>query len=1028
MPEMSIDTTDTTLLRRAFLKIEELEQLLKDKSRNEPIAVVGIGCKFPGSISDPESFWKLLISGTDAISPVPVNRLNIKDFQRSQKDPDPSGIYVDCGGFLSEDISGFDAQFFGISEREAKALDPQQRLLLETTWEALEHAGQNPDELAGTDTGVFLGLASNDYAKLIGNQRNISEFNLYYLTGNAFSTASGRLSYFLGLNGPGLTIDTACSSSLTAVHYACQSIWLKESTTALAGGVNLVLSFEDLLSYCNASMISPSGRCKSFDSSADGFILSEGCGIVVLKRLSDALEHNDTIYSVIRSSSVNQDGASNGLTAPNSLAQASLIRQALKKAHLQASDIHFIEAHGSGTPLGDPIEVRALASVFGKRKIDNPLYVGCVKANIGHCAAAAGIAGLIKTILSVYHGKIPQNLHFSDPNPLVPWNEITARIPSDNLDWPSGNSIRRAGVSSFGVSGTNAHVIVESAPSGEASGPSREWQMLPLSAKTKTALKTMAENLASWIDRNPATPLADIAFTLQTGRKHASFRSYFVCKNHSDTRNTLDLFSHTNVNLQPFSGQPSKIIFVFPGQGTQYSGMGSSLYKTEPFFRGVFDKCADAFKKYIDEDLRSIVFENITECNIDKLKNTLYAQPAIFSVEYSLACLWLSWGVRPAALIGHSIGEFAAACLSGIMNFDDAVFLVARRSHLLNTLSPGAMISVRSSEETVFPVMSPELSIAAVNSPKLCVVSGPSEAVNAFQLRCEAVNIPYHPLHTSHAFHSAMVEPVLHPFQEEVNTISFSKPDIPVISTVTGTSLSDDDARDPLYWTRHMRLTVRFSEAVRKGMCQFPEGIFLEVGPRSSCTSLIQQHFNGQINNTAVSSMSSNGEPDADLQQLMTAAGHLWVHGLTLNSDSFYKNEKRIRVPLPLYPFERKCYWFNKAGNRHQVYYSQYQQEPVSVPVTPPCEKHTTEVLQCTKNETAEKIRYLAASALGCSPESISDTISFLHLGMDSLLLRQLSKQLNTTFGTEVSFRHLMREYSNILSLTAFIDSDEKRK
>jgi acyl transferase domain-containing protein len=1023
---MSNETPDTTLLRRAFLKIEELEHLLKDKSRNEPIAVVGIGCKFPGSINDPESFWKLLTNGTDAICPVPVDRLKIKDFQRSLKDPDTSGIYVDCGGFLSEDVSGFDAQFFGISEREAKALDPQQRLVLETAWEALEHAGQNPDELAGTETGVFLGLSSNDYEKLIGNQRNTSEFNLYYLTGNAFSTASGRLSYFLGLNGPGLTIDTACSSSLTAVHYACQSIWHGECTTALAGGVNLVLSFEDLHSYCSASMISPSGRCKSFDSSADGFILSEGCGIVVLKRLSDALEHNDTIYSVIRGSSVNQDGASNGLTAPNSLAQAILIRQALKKAHLQPSDIHYIEAHGSGTPLGDPIEVQALASVFGRREAGNPLHIGCVKSNIGHCAAAAGIAGLIKTILSVYHGKIPQNLHFSNPNPLMPWDQITARIPSDNLDWPSENGIRRAGVSSFGVSGTNAHVILESAPSGEVSGPSRVWQMLPLSAKTKTALNVMAEKLASWIELNPSTPLADIAFTLKTGRKHAPFRSFIVCKNSSDFRNTLNLTYQTNVNPQPFSGQPSKIIFVFPGQGTQYPGMGSSIYKSESVFKDVFDRCADAFKKYIDEDLRSIVFENMTECNKDKLKNTLYAQPAIFSLEYALACLWLSWGVRPAALVGHSIGEFAAACLSGIMSFDDAVFLVARRSHLLNTLSPGTMISVRSSEEAVFPMMSPELSIAAINSPKLCVISGPSEAVNAFQLRCNAVNIPHQPLHTSHAFHSAMVEPVLHLFQEEANAISFSKPGIPIISTVTGTSLSDDDARDPLYWTRHMRLTVRFSEAVRKVMYQFPEGIFLEVGPRSTCTSLIQQHFHGQIHNTAVSSMSSNGEPDADLQQLITATGHLWMHGVPPDSTSFYKNEKRIRISLPSYPFERKSYWFNKTGSQHQVYCSQYREEPVSVPVTP-CEKHTTDDVLCTNNKTAEKIRDLAATALGCSAESIADTTSFLHLGMDSLLLRQFSKQLNNTFGTEISFRHLMREYSTIHSLSAFIDTDDKR-
>lgn len=1027
---MTTDNIDKSLLKRAFLKIEELESLLNEQkhSRNEPIAVVGIGCRFPGSVNNPESFWKLLMDGTDAVCAVPPDRLNIKEFNSQIKNTASAGIYVDSGGFLDNDISRFDPQFFGISEREAKALDPQQRLLLETAWEALEHAGQNPEELSGTQTGIFIGLASSDYERLVINQHNPSEFNLYYLTGNAFSAASGRISYFLGLNGPALTIDTACSASLTAVHSACQSIWQKESTIALAGGVNLVLSYEDYLSYCSASMLSPTGRCRSFDNAADGFILSEGCGIVVLKRHSDALKHNDTIYAVIRSSSVNQDGASNGLTAPNSQAQAMLIRQALKKADLQASDIQYIETHGSGTPLGDPIELQALASVFGKRDSNNPLHIGCVKTNIGHCAAAAGIAGLIKTILSVYHKKIPRNLHFTNPNEFAPWDEITAKIPVQTQDWVSGNGICRAGVSSFGVSGTNAHVILESAPKGKGSGPSREWQMLPLSAKTAPALNSLTNNLCSWIDRNPATPLADIAFTLQTGRKHEQVRQFIVCRNATEATSTLRHITTDNSNQKQYTGQPSKVIFVFPGQGTQYPAMGSSLYRTEPVFRSAFDKCAEGFNKYLGEDLRLIVFESETELSKDKLKNTLYTQAAVFSIEYSLSCLWISWGIKPAAVIGHSIGEYAAACLSGIISFDDAVFLVARRSILLSSLSPGAMLSVRSSVEAVIPVLTPNLSIAAVNSPVLCVVSGPFESVGAFQSKCDAANIPCQPLHTSHAFHSAMVEPVMHQFQIDVNTISLSKPSIPFVSTVTGTFLSDIDARDPLYWTRHMRLTVRFSDAVKKAMSQFPQAFFLEVGPRASCTTLIRQHISVTAQHTAISSMSSNGAPDNDIQQIITATGYLWMHGVNLDTTLFYNNEQRTRVPLPSYPFERKSYWFDKTNTPQLVYTYNNRQESVSLQMTSPDIVQSSVEITSTKNGTAEKIRNLAAVALGCTPETISETSSFLHLGMDSLLLRQFSVQLNTLFGTTVSFRQLMNEYSTIHALTAFIDSTMGKK
>jgi acyl transferase domain-containing protein len=1017
---------DSSLLKRALLKIEDLERRVREQERsiNEPVAVVGIGCRFPGGVNTPETFWKLMIDGIDAISPFPAERLNVKEYQHSDS-VSTAALYVNHGGFLNEDVSQFDAQFFGINKREADTLDPQQRLLLETSWEALENAGQNPELLAGSKTGVFVGIASNDYRQLVLQERNLSDMNLYYLTGNAFSTASGRLSYFMGLHGPSLTIDTACSASLTAVHCACQSIRMRECDIALAGGVNLILSPEDLLSYCNATMLSPEGHCKSFDKSADGFVLSEGCGIVVLKRLSDAVNNNDTIYAVIRGSSVNQDGASNGLTAPNSLAQEMLIREALERGHLSASDISYIEAHGSGTPLGDPIEVQSLASVFGMREGKDPLTIGCVKTNIGHLAAAAGIAGLIKAALSVYHGKIPRNLHFSNPNPLIPWDSISARVPTENMDWIPSCGIRRAGVSSFGISGTNAHIILEESPKYDLTATNREWQMLPLSAKSETALNSMAANLNAWLQQNMEISLADIAYTLQTGRKSFPFRHFIVCRNTTEAKTEFASGNLTSVNRHIFSGRTPKVILVFPGQGSQYPGMGATLYKSESIFRKAFDRCIDAFQKHLGEDIRNIVFTYGSSDDVEKLRKTYYAQPAIFALEYSLACLWLSWGIQPVGLVGHSIGEFVAACIAGVMNLDDATKLIAKRSCLMQSLPAGAMISVRSSEDAVTSMLSPGLSIAAVNSPFLCVVSGPFDEIAAFQSRCDTAGIQIRPLHTSHAFHSMMVEPILPTFNDEVNTISLSKPNIPIMSTVNGTWLSDADALDPMYWTRHMRVTVRFSSAISKLITDIPFGLFLEVGPRSTNTMLIRQHINDTSCHTAVASLSDSGEPNFDMQYLMKVIGELWMHGIYINWQAFYSTEKRKKILLPSYPFERQRYWINKNSPQVRIYNDRSPElnESRSDHLKKLNVGPLTESIVVPENEHSSKIRNLIATALGCTPGSIGEAVQFLHLGMDSLLMRQFSQQIKVEFNVSVSVRQLMREYSTIQTLTTFINS-----
>ena len=1021
---MTATGNQMSLIKQAYLKIEELERRLaeQDKNINEPIAVVGIGCRFPGGADDPNSFWKLLTDGRDAVGPFPADRFELGNL----REPGPDGkgrIYVDCGGFLDEDISRFDAQFFGISQREANALDPQQRILLEIAWEALEHAGQNPDDLVGSKTGVFLGLASSDYRQVVVREGNLANFNLYFITGNAFSTASGRVSYLMGLNGPSLTVDTACSASLTALHYACQSLRTGESNTALAGGMNLVLSPEDLLAYCNATMLSPTGRCRSFDRTADGFILSEGGGVVVLKRLSDAVKDDNTIYAVIRGSAVNQDGASNGMTAPNSLAQEKLIRETLATAKLSASDIGFIEAHGSGTPLGDPIEFQALSSVFGERS-HNPLVVGCVKSNIGHCAAAAGIAGLIKSVLSVYHKKIPANLHFKDPNPLIPWDKISVKVPTVNVDWSPKNGICRAGVSSFGVSGTNAHVVLEEPPRQASRRDSQEWQLLPLSAKTEAALGSMLSRLNSWLLRNPDALLADIAYTLQTGRKVFPYRRFIVGNKMTDITELLSTNSKQSKQSYIFNGKIPKVVFVFPGQGTQYPGMGAELYAVEPVFRSTFDECAEAFSGILEEDLRKIVFPQDEDNGAEKLKNTLYAQPAIFSIEYSLAKLWQSRGIQPDALVGHSIGEFVAACLAKTFTLEDAVRVVAIRSKLMNSLLPGGMVSVRASEEIALKMLLPELSIAAVNSPKLCVVSGPFDKLKVFEARCEKARVPFKALNTSHAFHSSMVEPVLMTFKKEFDTIVPSKPSVPIMSTATGAWMRDIEAVDPMYWTRHMRVSVRFSDAIKQLMKEWKNIIFLETGPRGTSTTLIRQHFTESSTHAALSSM--NDVEESEAKQLLTTTGELWLRGIAPDWRKLSFKEQRLKISMPTYPFERQQYWISREKKYEgpSYYYSESEQNDVQMQSNSTSERTRPEFSNSSREDgPTKRIRAMIAEALGCSADAIDESTPFLNLGMDSLLMRQFSFQIQKEFKVSVKVRELMRDYSTIQTLSAFIES-----
>ena len=688
-----------TPLKRAFLAIEDLQARLAaaEQAKRAPIALVGIGCRLPGGVDSPEALWQLLSHGVDAVADVPADRWNIDEYY----DPDPATpgkMSTRQGGFVNH-VDQFDPHFFGIAPREAEQMDPQQRLLLEVTWEAFERAGIAPDSLSGSSTGVFVGMASSDYGQVQLTARGLDGLDAYYASGTAHSIASGRISYLLGLQGPSITLDTACSSSLVAVHLACQSLRSGESNLALAGGVNLILSPENSITLSKYQMMSPEGRCKFGDASANGFVRGEGCGVVVLKRLSDALKDGNAILAVIRGSAVNQDGPSSGLTAPNGPAQEAVLRSALSNAGLAPADIGYIEAHGTGTALGDPIELQALGAVYGSaHKSSSPLPVGSLKTNLGHTEAAAGIAGLIKAVLILQHGEIPASLHCTTPTPHVDWNDLALEVPTTLRPWQSAE-LRRVGTSSFGFSGTNAHIVLEQAPEPIAKPPQAErpLHLLTLSAKTEPALRDLATRYADALQVEPAPAPADVTFAANTGRAHHNYRLTVIAATTAAMREQLDQFANGEAPAGAHYEQvrrvdPPKVAFLFTGQGAQYPGMGRSLYQTQPVFRAALDRCAELLRPHLDRPLLDVIFAK-DEPTQTLLHQTAYTQPALFAIEFALSELWRAWGVQPAAVIGHSLGEYVAAVVAGVMSLEGGLALVAARGRLMQSLPTGGSMA-----------------------------------------------------------------------------------------------------------------------------------------------------------------------------------------------------------------------------------------------------------------------------------------------------------------------------------------------
>ncbi|MBG1266945.1 type I polyketide synthase [Nostoc sp. WHI] len=914
MSDFSENINQLSAKQRLLLALDEAATKLEavERSQNEPIAIIGMGCRFPGDAHNPEAFWQQLRDGVDAIAPVPTGRWNTEAYYDS--DPNaPGKIYTRDGGFLPQ-VDQFDAHFFGISPREAASLDPQQRLLLEVSWEALENAGQAPNQLIGSKTGVFVGIGQNDYAQLQMYSGNHQDINPYAGTGNGFAFASGRLSYILGLQGPNLAVDTACSASLVGVHLACQSLRAGECELALVGGVHLILSPEITIFLCKARVLSPDGRCKTFDASANGYGRGEGCGVVVLKRLSDAVANGDRILALIRGSAVNHDGQSSGLTVPNKQAQQALIYQALANAKVEPSQISYVEVHGTGTFLGDPIEISALGSVLGEgRSEENSLIVGSVKTNIGHLEAAAGIAGLIKVVLSLQHQEIPPHLHFDQPNPHINWNELPIVVPTSIKSWSTSEKLF-AGVSSFGFSGTNAHLIIEQAPqqSQNSQTVKRPLHLLPLSAKTETALQQLAKSYQTYLAKNPDLDLSDICFTAACGRSHFQHRLSIVASNKTQVIETLTAFvaesEKTNSLSQPQPNKTPKIAFLFTGQGCQYQDMGRQLYETSPSFRQTLEECDRILRPYLEKPLLSVLYP--PSGSTSPIDETAYTQPALFALEYALCQLWRSWGIEPDAVMGHSLGEYVAATVAGVLSLEDALKLVAIRARLMQSLpADGGMLAVFAEQELVEEVIESysQLAVAAINGVANIVISGDDKALEEVKAIFNAQGVETRALNVSHAFHSPAIAPILEAFSQAAKEVVYAQPQINVISNLTG-ELATGAIATPEYWSAHLRQPVKFAASIEALYRQGYE-VFVEIGPKPTLLGMAR-HCLPEEMGVFLPSLRSGQE---DWQRLLQSLGELYRCGAKVDWSGFDRDYSRHRVVLPTYPFQRQRHWVETA-------------------------------------------------------------------------------------------------------------------
>ncbi len=973
----------------------------------EGIAIVGMAGRFPGA-DDIGQFWRNLCEGVDAISH--FSEADLRAAGVSQALLDNPG-YVRARS-LFRDPECFDSAFFGYNPREADLTDPQHRVFLETAWQALEDAGCDPARFHGS-IGVYAGVSLNTYllANLCADRKFIEELvgghqvtGYEYLLGNDKDYLSTRVSYKLDLRGPSMTIQSACSTSLVVVSQACQSLLNYQCDAALAGAVSISFPRHRGYLHQEGSLASADGKCRAFDARASGTVFGDGAGVVVLKRLEDALAGRDSIYAVIKGFALNNDGSAKvGYTAPSASGQAEVIALAQEMAGFQPESITCVEAHGTATPMGDPIEIAGLTQAFRSRG-GSHCAIGSVKTNVGHLEVAAGVCGLIKMALSLRHKLIPPSLHFEAPNPRIDFANSPFYVNRKLAEWKAGPTPRRAGVSSFGVGGTNAHVVLEEAPDPGPATHSRSSQLLLLSAKSEAALDRAAANLTGYMKANPETNLADAAWTLQTGRQAFPHRRAVVA-------NSTAIPEKWMTKTAPSAEPP--VVFLFPGQGTQYVNMGRELYRTESVFREAIDRCSRILIESLGADPREALFpvEGAETEAAQRLGQTSVTQPALFTVEYALATLWMSWGIRPKAMIGHSVGEYVAACLAGVFSLEDGLVLLARRARLMQELPSGAMLAVRLEEGKLGPWLAEDVAVAAVNGPSLCVVSGPETRLAALRMKLEEAGVASKPLCTSHAFHSAMLDPILEPFTELVRKTPLHAPAIPYISNLTADWITPEQATSPAYWARHLRETVRFFDGMGT-LVREPERVLLEVGPGQSLATFARQHPAKKKEQAVIPSLAASGETAS----MLGALGQLWLNGAQVDWAGFHAREQRRRVHLPAYSFER---------TRHYV-------EPpnASAPVEKPGAPGPAAAVSTAgrKEGIVSTLTDVLKDISGRDRSELDPAASFFELGFDSLFLTQAAQAFRKKFNVKITFRQLLEELSSLDAIADFLDAQLPRE
>jgi len=987
------------------------------------IAVIGMAGRFPGA-KNLDEFWRNLVEGVNS-----VTFFSVAELEAANVDPDSlkNPLYVKAGAVL-EDIELFDASFFGYTRREAEIMDPQHRFFLECAGEALEHAGYDCETYEGR-IGVYSGASLNHYLLNVYSHPEIvkSTSNLQIFIGNKTDHLATRVSYKLNLRGPSLNIQCGCSTSLVAACVACQSLLSYQCDMALAGGVSIQRLEKSGYIYEEGGILSPDGYCRAFDANAGGTVGGDGVGVVVLKRLSDAQADGDYIHAVIRGSAINNDGSFKvGYTAPSVDGQAAVIAEALAMAQVKPETVSYVETHGTATIVGDPIELAALTKAFRTASAKrNSCAIGSVKTNIGHLDTAAGIAGLIKTTLSLKHKKLPPSLHYEQPNPSIDFANSPFFVNTNLSEWEPVGVPRRAGVSSFSIGGTNAHVIMEEWSQTSPATESRPLELLLLSAKTESALEAVRVNLLTHLREHPEVDLASVAYTLQVGRKAFSHRSVIMCHSRSDAMESLEKSHGARVWKSVFQQQRERpVVMMFSGQGNQYGGMARELYQREKVFREQADVCVELLKQHLKLDLRDILYPE-TDGKLKvapEIDQTTIAQPALFVIEYALAHLWMKWGVHPEAMIGQSIGEYVAACLAGVMSLEDALFLVATRGQLMQKLPRGSMLAVFVREGATQAMLEtdPSLSLAAVNGSSFCVISGPTDAVSHLEKWCQERSIPARPLRTSHAFHSQMMEPVIKEFITQLRKVKLNPPKLPFISNLTGTWITPEQTTSPDYWAKHLRQTVRLADGIVE-LLKEPERLFLEVGPGRTLTKLVKEMARDRGATVALSSLGHHHEKSSDLEIMLQTLGQLWLAGVKIDWAGFHAHEERRRIPLPTYPFERKRYWLDA-----QPLFANNQAKPEASVEAPdmngsnsaPLSTITVDSDKSSNNQNEQTIRLIWQEVLGI--ESIGLHDDFFELGGDSLVAIQLMSRLRTELAPELPMSTLF-ESPTIAGLAAII-------